>query len=216
MWDDFADWYIEASKAAPNIDVLCYSLETILKIVHPFAPFVTETIWQTLAWESDSILAQAPWPEHHKYPKGAANEFEHVRALVGEIRSIKHTVETIEKLQLHYKGVVSDEQISLLKQLARLSAIVEAEQGIQLLTSTVTAQYWLNIDDKTARKYLAKLDAQQLAEEQTEKRLMERLSNEQYVAHAPEALVAETRQQLVDAKSRLELIKQDKDRFAKV
>ncbi|HEV2412403.1 MAG TPA: valine--tRNA ligase, partial [Candidatus Saccharimonadales bacterium] len=54
VWDDFADWYIEASKLEPNDSVLAYSLETILKLVHPFAPFVTETIWQTLKWE-DSL-----------------------------------------------------------------------------------------------------------------------------------------------------------------
>src|SRR5581483_2492593 len=128
VWDDFADWYIEASKAKPSVDVLRYSLETILKIVHPMAPFVTETIWQTLAWEPDSVLAQASWPKHQQYQKNAAKEFEHVRALVSEIRSIKHTIGITGKLRLHYKGSVSEEQVALLKQLAKLSSVVEAEQ----------------------------------------------------------------------------------------
>src|SRR5665213_477489 len=57
VWDDLADWYIEASKAAPNKPVLAYLLEAVLTLAHPFAPFVTETVWQTLAWEADSILA---------------------------------------------------------------------------------------------------------------------------------------------------------------
>jgi valyl-tRNA synthetase len=214
VWDDFADWYIEASKATPNPEVLCYSLETILKIVHPIAPFVTETIWQTLAWQSDSILAQVPWPKQRHYDADAANDFERIRALVSEIRSMKHAIGTTEKLRLHYQGDMSDEQIALLKQLAQLSAVTEAEQGIQLLASNDTTRYWLDIDDKTAQRYVSKLDKQQKAEEQVQSRLENRLSNKQYVAHAPEALVKETKQQLVDTKARLSLIKKDKTRFS--
>src|SRR6266852_3059946 len=56
VWDDFADWYVEASKAEPNVPLLAYGLEVILILAHPFAPFVTETIWQTLGLEGDSIL----------------------------------------------------------------------------------------------------------------------------------------------------------------
>ncbi|HSX36564.1 MAG TPA: valine--tRNA ligase, partial [Patescibacteria group bacterium] len=50
VWDDVADWYIEASKGSPNKPLLAYVLEAVLTLAHPFAPFVTETIWQTLAW----------------------------------------------------------------------------------------------------------------------------------------------------------------------
>jgi len=55
VWDDLADWYIEASKAEPNLPLLTFVLEAVLALAHPFAPFVTETIWQTLEWEKDSI-----------------------------------------------------------------------------------------------------------------------------------------------------------------
>ncbi len=60
LWNDFADWYIEASKVNLNIGVLAYGLETILKLAHPFAPFVTETIWQTLSQPRASQLADEP------------------------------------------------------------------------------------------------------------------------------------------------------------
>jgi valyl-tRNA synthetase len=63
IWHDFADWYVEASKVENNIGLLAYVLESTLKIAHPFAPFVTETIWQTLAWEKDNFLATQLWPE---------------------------------------------------------------------------------------------------------------------------------------------------------
>ena len=59
VWDDFADWYIEASKAGPNLPLLQHCLESILTIAHPFAPFVTETIWQTLGWKAKQRRSQS-------------------------------------------------------------------------------------------------------------------------------------------------------------
>jgi valyl-tRNA synthetase len=61
LWDDFADWYIETSKVQGNLDLLLYVLENILKLAHPFAPFVTETIWQQLPYKED-LLITASWP----------------------------------------------------------------------------------------------------------------------------------------------------------
>ena len=57
VWDDLADWYLEASKAAPNVPLLLQILKDVLIMAHPFAPFVTETIWQTLDATGDSVLA---------------------------------------------------------------------------------------------------------------------------------------------------------------
>src|SRR6185437_9371094 len=62
VWDDFADWYVEASKTAPNAPLLAYVLEQTLKLAHPFAPFVTEAIWQELGWSGEMLMSQQ-WPE---------------------------------------------------------------------------------------------------------------------------------------------------------
>ena len=56
VWDDFADWYIEASKVLPNSGLLAKCLAQIVKLAHPFAPFVTETLWQALTSQSGSIF----------------------------------------------------------------------------------------------------------------------------------------------------------------
>ena len=65
VWDDFADWYIEVAKVQLNASVLAFSLETILKLAHPFAPFVTEAIWQSMQGESSIThhqpLAKTGW-----------------------------------------------------------------------------------------------------------------------------------------------------------
>ncbi len=61
LWDKFADQYIEYSKQSTNPSMLAYTLDTILRLLHPFAPFVTETIWQELPWQS-TILITEYWP----------------------------------------------------------------------------------------------------------------------------------------------------------
>ena len=60
-WSNVADWYIESAKHDTNDDMLAWVLDTTLRLTHPFAPFVTETIWQTLPWYSD-LLITAQWP----------------------------------------------------------------------------------------------------------------------------------------------------------
>ena len=74
IWDDYCDWYIELTKsrlqgedqqAKENAQkVLCYVLTDILKLLHPFMPFITEEIWQALPHEGDFLMLQK-WPEHH-------------------------------------------------------------------------------------------------------------------------------------------------------
>lgn len=61
VWDDLADRYIEASKSQPNSPLLAYTLSVCLKLAHPFAPFVTEAIWQELGF-SKNLLITEQWP----------------------------------------------------------------------------------------------------------------------------------------------------------
>jgi valyl-tRNA synthetase len=92
VWHDLADWYVEASKIQPNEALLAYTLEASLRLTHPFAPFVTETIWQILSWEVDpidslakdstgqsSLLAVAPWPTEVALDKTKAGQFHELR-----------------------------------------------------------------------------------------------------------------------------------------
>ena len=65
IWDDMADWYLESSKKQPNYQVLVYALETCLKLAHPFAPFLTEAIWQSLPWR-EGLLIKEKLPEQNE------------------------------------------------------------------------------------------------------------------------------------------------------
>lgn len=213
VWDDFADWYIEASKAQPNLTLLAFALESILTIAHPYAPFVTETIWQTLAWQPNSLLATSSWPVVPASDPQKAAAFDAIKELVTEIRRIKKNVGvTTAALTFHAAEAIAN-NADLVAQLARLSSVSEAPDstGLKLTQSALTA--WLEIDAETAARYRTKLMEQLEAEQGAIERLEGRLANTSYVDHAPEHVVAQTRQQLEEAKTRRNDIAAEYDRF---
>lgn len=65
VWDEFADWYLELSKSEKNEQVLYYCFETILKLLHPFIPFITEVLWNEMGYQKkyNELLIESTWPE---------------------------------------------------------------------------------------------------------------------------------------------------------
>lgn len=213
VWDDFADWYIEASKAEPNHGVLAYGLETILKLAHPFAPFVTETIWQTLKWEGDSLLISSHWPEPAKADSKLAGRFEAIRGLVSEARAMIRNLH-LSKPRLYYTASeLLTKHGELIKRLAGLVEVREVESGTGLHLTQTSETCWLDVDNETARNHLTKLEQQQTDEAMSVERLRGRLANKAYVDNAPKKLVSETKQQLGEAEDRLKQITAELDRF---
>jgi valyl-tRNA synthetase len=214
VWDDFADWYIEASKDHVNNGVLAYGLETILRLAHPFAPFVTETIWQTLAWEGDSILAMSSWPVAADFNTAKAAQFEDIRAVVTEARDIVTSLQLL-KPKLYHSGVkFLDDNADLITRLAHLKSVKEVESGHGLNLTSTKYPCWLDIDRQTATRYLGKLHDKQKAHNEEIKRLRGRLDNESYVKSAPKALVDETKQQLEEAVLLLSNVTEQVKRFS--
>ncbi len=214
VWDDFADWYIEASKAEENVSLLAYALKSILKIAHPFAPFVTETIWQTLVWQQDTLVATSSWPVTVSYDKQAAAAFEGVKSIVTEARAMQKNIGTTNGTLLYRNALALRANEALLKRLARLEAVTEITgegRGLKLTQSVFEA--WLDIDEQTAASYKARLNEQAKSEEDAIQRLEGRLGNASYVDHAPAHVVAQTREQLADAQKRLETILTERKRL---
>jgi valyl-tRNA synthetase len=215
VWDDFADWYIEASKTHQSTGVLAYSLETILKLVHPFAPFVTETIWQTLKWENDSLLVTSLWPKTHKADKQQAEVFEQVKAIVTEVRYIKGAMHLRGGISMYHTGEkFLDEQGELITSLARLDKVASVKDGHGLHLTSVPFSCWLDVDQETAKHFVEELTIKIADQEKVIKQLEGRLSNDSYVKGAPKAIVDQTRNQLSEATTQLEKLQAEHDRFA--
>lgn len=215
LWDDFADWYIEASKTTINPGVLAYGLDTILKLAHPFAPFVTETIWQTLKWEADGLLITSSWATGHKADKHDAEAFEQVKSIVSEIRNIKTTMKLGNNHVLYHRGEkFLDEQKSLICSLARIADIKTVDEGDGLHLTSSEFDCWLDIDAQTAKAFITELSGRITDQEKVIGQLEGRLASREYVKNAPKAIVDQTRDQLKTAKEQLQKLSEEQKRFS--
>lgn len=215
VWDDFADWYIEASKSSLNKAVLAHSLETILKLAHPFAPFVTETIWQTLKWEDDTLLAIAKWPATKQHKSDEAAIFEQIKDIVTEVRYIKGAMHLRGGISLYHTGEkLLEEQGELITSLARLDGVQKVKDGHGLHLTGTTFKCWLDIDQETATHFVKELAGKIEEQEKAIKQLEGRLGNDSYVQNAPKAIVDQTRDQLQTAKEQLSKLQEEHSRFA--
>ena len=198
IWDDVADWYIESSKTAINRPLLSWVLATSLKIAHPFAPFVTETIWQTLNY-TDGILMREAWPTPEKFDPIAAEQFEQLKLLVAEGRWVIAELPGNKKYRLLYgnDSLIADNQDTI-KHLMRLEAIEHTDQLRGLRLAAANSEAWLDIDSETLYQHQENLEMRLAEARQKLAGLKKRLENPTYVEKAPAHLVEETREQLAE------------------
>jgi valyl-tRNA synthetase len=215
VWDDFADWYIEVSKVSPNKDVMMSVLDATLRIAHPFAPFVTETIWQTLkAHEEGDLLITSAWPKPVKVSEEAANTFENIKTIVSEIRYIKGELR-LKDLKLYHSGeAFLNQHAELIKSLARLEGVEEVRDGYGLHLTQTKYRCWLDVDQETAHHFLDQLKAKEDDYTKAIEQLETRLANKDYVKNAPKNIVDETKAQLEETKSLLEKVSEERGRFS--
>ncbi len=204
IWDSVADWYIEASKDQDNPDLLAWVLDTSLKLAHPFAPFVTETIWQTLPWHN-TILMSENWPEMLDYNDIAAGEFGQLQQIVTEARFVATSLPGNDRYELLYlEDSLIEDNAELVQRLAKLKGIVKADQpqGLRLALSNHDA--WLNVSAKTLEEHKTNLETRLATTHQEIQTLEGRLGNENYVKKAPAALVEESQKQLKEKQALVE------------
>ncbi len=213
VWDDLADWYIEASKSAPNVPVLNKVLDIVLVLMHPFAPFVTETIWQTMERAGDGVLVTQPWPEIPKADEKKAQSFANLQPIVMEARYITKTL-GITNATLYYTDVpFLSENAQLIKRLARLSDVTEVRDGTGLYLTTTPYRCWLDIDASVAGQFIKQLAEKIAVQKEVIKRLDKRLADKNYTSKAPGNIVNETKDQLSEARKQLGSIEQEYERF---
>ena len=214
IWDDLADWYIEASKLQPNQAVLRHVLETTLTLLHPFAPFITEAIWQNLG--HDDLLASQLLPKAIETDADQAAKFDEIQKIVAESRQIAASMELNKPWLFHDGSQFIEQQKELIERLGRLGGVKDGAgvtRGVRLHSSRDRA--WLAVDLKTIDSHLNKLKNRTAEKREIIKTLEGRLVNEDYVAKAPAELVEETRQNISDEKASLKALEQEITSFGK-
>ncbi len=196
VWDSVADWYIEASKDQNNPDLLAWVLETSLKLAHPFAPFVTETIWQTLPWQRSLLISEA-WPGTLTFSDIAAAEFGQLQQIISETRFVSTSLPGNDKYTLVYQGdSLLDDNKELLRRLARLESVEAVDQPKGLRLALANHDAWLDVPEKILEEHRGNLETRLAATHQEIQTLESRLSNENYTAKAPAHLVEESKKAL--------------------
>lgn len=213
VWDDVADWYVEASKSQADRGVLGFVLESVLKLAHPFAPFVTETIWQTLYSDADSLLIMSPWPKVAHSDHKQVEHFEQLKSIVSETRMLAKSL-GLNRPNLYYTDVpFLAENAETIQRLSNLGKVQEVDSGAGLQLTSTPYHCWLEVDSDTLRTYAVKLAEQVAASQQAIAQLQGRLANDSYVKHAPKAVVEQTKQQLEAAQENLQRLQTEQERF---
>lgn len=222
IWDDFCDWYIEMSKEVlygedegskqMNKSILVYTLDQILRLLHPIMPFVTEEIWSKLPHEGASLVTAAyPVVQPEFNDAAAVKGMEFLIELIRAVRNIRAEVNTpLSKpitLLIHTTDAEIDEFLVANKNYIErfcnpeelvISGEVDAPELAMSAVLTGAKIYLpltglINIDEELQRleKELSKWNNEV-------KRVQGKLANERFVSNAPEAVVAEERAKEAD------------------
>ncbi len=222
IWDDFCSWYLEIVKPAYQqpIDAQTYEttidyFEKLMKMLHPFMPFLTEEIWHLLRErkEGDDIII-AQLPEAQRVNNQMIQAFEKAEAVIISVRKVRKekNIPNKDSLDLLLQKGKHDESMfyPVVTKLSNLNHIREVEAKPEnTVTFVVGAQeYYIplagNIDVEAEIK---KLTDEIGYTEGFLSSVVKKLSNERFVNNAPEAVVAKEKQKQADAEERLKVLK---------
>ena len=211
IWDKYADWFIESQKIYKNIPLLKMTLEMILKMLHPFAPFLTEAIWQSLSWTSGLLIVQK-WPSRLKFDPISAANFESLQDVVLEVRRVLTDLSDAVKgnsLTLLYgdDSIVDDNQL-LVAKLSGVASVLSCEgqpRGLRL--ALANHEVYLDVSAEIVKAYRDKLEQRVLAVGRELDSLNARMFNPNYVDKAPAHLVRQTQEGITEKTALIERLK---------
>jgi len=232
VWNSFCDWYLELLKpvfmgsdeAAKAESQACaaYVLDEIYKLLHPFMPFMTEELWSVTAGENGertTLLCHAAWPQPDFEDKDAAADINWLIDVVTGIRSVRSEMNVpagaIAPLVVVGANAATrarlDRHDSALKRLARVGEISEAQAPPKASAQIVVGEATLCIPlgaliDVAAESARLQKELAKTTEEIA--RLHKKLSNEKFVANAPEEIVEAEREKLAEYRALQEKLSQ--------
>ncbi len=215
IWDKYADWFLESQKIFKNVSLLKKTLETVLIALHPFAPFVTEAIWQNLSW-TEGFIATANWPEKLKYDAISAAQFESLIAIVSEIRgtlqALPGTNNSKKYALLYDNDSLVEDNLLLIRTLTKVPAINALEgapRGLRL--ALANHELYLDVPADVVAAYKDSLTEKILAVGRELDALNARMMNPNYVERAPEHLVKETKDGIKEKEALISRLKTQLD-----
>ena len=211
IWDKYADWFLESQKIFKNVWLLQTTLETLLISLHPFAPFVTEAIWQNLSW-TDGFIINAKWPSKLEYDPISAEQFEKLMVVVSEVRGTLQALpgaNNAKKYGLLYDNdsLVSENEflIKVLTKVPEINPLDGAPRGLRLALANL--ELYLDVPERVVTDFKDALTERIMSVGRELNALNMRMMNPNYVEKAPEHLVKETQDAISEKEALIERLK---------
>lgn len=224
FWDDFSSWYLEMVKPAyqspcdkATFDATQAILEKLLKLLHPFMPFITEEIWQIIAERGDkeSIMI-AEWPKASTFDQAFVDAFEDAKSVIAEIRTVRKDrnisyKDNLDLVVIPGKDGYQSQFDSVIVKMGSLNAISQvtekAENAAPFMVKT--SEYFIPLGDSIdVEAELKKLEEELKYQQGFLKSVMGKLSNEKFVNGAPEKVVEIERKKQADAEAKIKAIEE--------
>jgi valyl-tRNA synthetase len=224
FWDDFSSWYLEIAKPAYQTpcDKVTYDdttaiFEKLLKLLHPFMPFITEEIWHLIndREEKDCIML-AEWPAVGTFDESMLAKFEEAKSVITEIRSVRkqRNISYKDQLVLNVKpgnDGFAEEFNAVVTKMGGLSAIEVVTEKVDNSAAFMvkTSEFFIPLGDNIdVEAELEKLTKELARHQGFLKGVMGKLSNEKFVNSAPEKVVAIERNKQADAEAKIKAIEE--------
>ncbi|MGM9816874.1 MAG: valine--tRNA ligase [Lepagella sp.] len=228
FWDEFSSWLLEVVKPAYGspIDRATYDatirfFDSLLRLLHPFMPFITEELWQHLAERKDGeSIMYAQLPKWGEYNEGIIAAFEHVKEVVAGIRTVRKQKQLPQREALELNvGRQHDHTLdAIIVKMGNISDIVEVDEKSATAAGFIVGkvEYSVPLANKVnVEEEIAKLNKDLEYYTKFLTGVEKKLANERFVANAPEAVVAIERKKKSDAEEKLATIRAALAAFSK-
>jgi len=222
LWDDFSSWYLEMVKPAFGEPIDAKTLQATnqffednMKLLHPFMPFITEEVWQTMGERSiDEALIVSRYPEQKSFDSNIISDFEIVKDIVSGIRTIRKDKNIPFKVSIGLSIINSDDFTidydAIISKMGNITEIKYVSEKVEKSLSfrVKSNEYFIPMDDAVdieAEK--TKLEEELKYTEGFLKSVQGKLSNKRFVDNAPEQVVVVERRKEAEALAKIEAIK---------
>jgi valyl-tRNA synthetase len=230
VWDDLCSWYLEIIKPAyqapidrKTFEATLDIFEDVMKILHPFMPFVSEEVYHIIKERKDNdFIMQAQLPAIKDINTTLLNEFEFIEEFITAIRSVRNEKNIAQKVALQVYFTKSEEASIIEKysdivcKLCNLDTLSSCEEKVEKAIAKMvrTVEFFVPLTDNVNKEEeIKKIKADIEYYEGFKNSVMKKLSNENFVSKAPEQVVAMERKKLSDAEQKIETLNEQLKAF---
>lgn len=220
IWDDFCSWYLEMIKPkyGEAIDASTYEktivfFDAIVRMIHPFMPFISEEIWQNIEERNGDSIVNAQWPNKLDFDESILERVDFNKELISNIRQVRieQQISPKESLSLYFsedKGLVLEDLVMKMANVDKIAVLDVKEKNTKTIV-VGKCEFFIPLvsvidEDAEKQRITKELDYAKGFLNSVDKKL----KNERFVSSAPENVVAAERKKREDAEAKVKLLEQ--------